>query len=307
MKILGHIHTFNDADIIEQTLEALLAQTYPLPEILLVDNASTDGTLDRDFPEKVTVLRHEANLGTSGTVITGMQYALAHQYDWIWIFDADSVVPKDSLAKLVELYNTMATACRERVGFLACLPLSKPDDRPMHGALFTSRGLKVVRPKPEQPCYRCHVTIWSGCLYSMAMVRAVGFPSPDYVLDWGEFEYDYRIMKVGYLGFVHCDSILHHNIRGSSSLSPRRVHIGPFTLRGYEFPPIRCYYALRNMLYFGLYQMEEYRLALLRGIILWVVRLTGNFLLRPLHHQQHIVACFRGIWHGLRKRMQQRF
>lgn len=307
MKILGHIHTFNDADIIEQALDALQTQTHPLFRLLIVDNASSDGTLDRVFPEHVTILRHEANLGTSGTVRTGMQYALDHQYDWIWIFDADSEARKDALETLVALYHSMTAADQERVGFLACLPLSEPDAHPMHGAHFSPRGLKVVRPEPGQSYYRCDVTIWSGCLYSMDMVRTVGLPSADYVLDWGEFEYNYRIMKAGYRGFVHCESILRHNIRGESSLAPRPFRIGPLVLRSYEFPPIRCYYALRNMLYFSLYEKEEHRLTLLRGVGWWVVRLTGNFLLRPIHHTAHIAACFRGIWHGLTKRMQQRF
>ncbi len=79
MKILGHIHTFNDEEVIDLSLQALLDQTYPLDEIVLVDNASTDGTLQRNFPSKVTIIRHTENLGTSGAVATGLQYGIANQ------------------------------------------------------------------------------------------------------------------------------------------------------------------------------------------------------------------------------------
>ena len=50
MKVLGYVHTFNDAEVIDGTIRALCEQTYPIPEILLVDNASTDATLHRTSP-----------------------------------------------------------------------------------------------------------------------------------------------------------------------------------------------------------------------------------------------------------------
>ena len=83
MKILGHIHTFNDDDVIDRTVNRLMNQTHPLDKIIIVDNDSKDDTLNRTFPEKVTIIRHEENLGTSGTVHTGFKYALEKGYDWI--------------------------------------------------------------------------------------------------------------------------------------------------------------------------------------------------------------------------------
>jgi glycosyltransferase involved in cell wall biosynthesis len=47
VRVLAHIHTFNDADIIDRTIEALLRQSRPVDGILVVDNASSDATLDR--------------------------------------------------------------------------------------------------------------------------------------------------------------------------------------------------------------------------------------------------------------------
>src|SRR3954471_976405 len=101
MRILVHIHTWNDADVVAIVLNAVLRQTRPVEEILIVDNGSTDGTADLAYPHSVTVIRHPANLGTSGAVKTGLQYALAHGYDWLWILDADSVPRPDALELLV--------------------------------------------------------------------------------------------------------------------------------------------------------------------------------------------------------------
>src|SRR4051794_27424981 len=104
MRVLAHIHTFNDADIIDRALDAVQNQTRPVDAVLLVDNASTDGTLDRVFPECVTVIHNPDNFGTSGAVRIGLSYALEHGFDWMWILDADSIPEPDALEKMLELY-----------------------------------------------------------------------------------------------------------------------------------------------------------------------------------------------------------
>ena len=307
MRVLAHIHTFNDADIIDRTIEAVLLQTRPVNGILVVDNASTDGTLDRPSLKHAMVVRHTENLGTSGAVASGFRFALEQGYDWIWILDADSFVRPDALEKLLELDNGSPRSLQNKVAFLACLARNQRDDQPYHGAAFTRYGLTVVKPRPGERHYRCQITIWSGCLYRLAAVRRVGLPDPNYVLDWGEFEYGNRLMKAGYTGFIHQEAILHHNIRGAPSLNPTDLKFGFTTARFYEFPPIRCYYMCRNMLYFTFYDFAQRRSGLVRRVFWSVFKLTVNFLLRPRNHRGQIHACFRGMWHGLTGNIAARY
>src|SRR5262245_47064576 len=105
MRVLGHIHTFNDADVIEQALAGLQQQTRKPDAVIIVDNGSTDQTLGRPFPQWVIVLRHSTNLGTSGTVRTGFAYAIEHEFDWVWILDADSVPEPDALENLLAFFD----------------------------------------------------------------------------------------------------------------------------------------------------------------------------------------------------------
>jgi len=299
MRVLAHIHTFNDGDIIDRTIEAVMRQTRPLDGILVVDNASTDGTLEQPSLKYATVVRHPENIGTSGAVVTGLRFALERDYDWIWIFDADSLARPDALEKLVGLYFSWSRSEQDETAFLACLPRDLRGDNPYHGQVFVRHGIDIVRPRAEERHYPCHITIWSGCLYRLAAVREIGLPNPNYVLDWGDFEYGYRVMKAGYKGFIHLDAALQHNIRGNPSLAPVTLKLGLTTRTFYEFPPIRCYYKCRNMLYFTIYDFEKRRLRLLHRVMRRVFRLTMNFLLRPRNHREQILACFRGIWHGV--------
>jgi rhamnosyltransferase len=306
MRVLAHIHTFNDADIIDRTIEAVLRQTRPVDGLLIVDNASTDSTVERPSLRNAVVLRHRENLGTSGAVVTGFRFALERDYDWIWIFDADSVVRPDALERLLGLYAGWPRSLQDETGFLACLPRNQRDDQPYHGGVFSRHGIILVRPPPEENYYPCHVTIWSGCLYRLAAVRKIGLPDPNYVLDWGEFEYSYRVMRAEYKGFIYQDAVLQHNIRGNPSLNPINLKLGPIYRTFYEFPPIRCYYTCRNALYFALYEAAE-GFDMLRGMAWRVLLLTLNFLLRPRNHGGQILACLRGIWHGVTGNIRARY
>ena len=307
MRVLAHIHTLNDADIIDRTIEAVRQQTRPVDGILLVDNASTDDTLQQPSVKHAVVLRHPENRGTSGTVFTGMQYALEHGYDWIWVFDADSTPLPDALEKLLDFYAGLPPQQQQQTAFLASLPRNLGDDRPYHGVAFTATGMEIVKPKPGERDYPCHISIWAGALYRLAAVRRVGVPDPNYVLDWGEFEYGNRLMQAGYQGFVCQDSIVQHNIRGAPSLKPVDIRLAFGTTRFYEFPPIRCYYICRNMLYFTLYDLAQHRLRVLPSVVGAVFRLTMNFLVRPRHHGPQIRSCCRGIWHGVTGNIAARY
>jgi GT2 family glycosyltransferase len=307
MRVLAHIHTLNDADIIDQTIEAMLRQTRPLDGILVVDNGSTDGTLERPSVKHATVLRHPENRGTSGAVYSGFRVALEQDYDWIWVFDADSTPEPDALEKLLDLYAGWPQSLQDETAFLACLHFNVQDDIARHGGVFTQHGIAQASPEPEARYYPCHFTIWSGCLYRLAAVRQIGLPNPDYVLDAGDCEYGYRVMKAGYKGFIHQDAILHHNIRGSLSFTPIEVKLGPAKLTLYRFSPIRLYYQSRNMVYFLLYESAERRPGLLVRTILGVARQTVGFLLQPRNHGQHIRACVRGFWHGITGNIAARY
>jgi GT2 family glycosyltransferase len=308
MRILGHIHTFNDKDVIDRSLQALLDQTYRLDEILIVDNASTDGTLKRSFPEQVTVIRHGENLGTSGAVITGMQYALEKGYDWIWVMDGDSAPRRDALENLTFFYNNLPHDSQKKVYRLSSL-LTQASNGMFYGAsiIFASGGGEPVRLNPQNSAHECDGGVWSGSLFKVEAIRAIGLPSADYVLDWGEFEYSYRSKIKGYKAYVIQSSILDHNISGHESMRSKTRRLGPLCFNVFEFPPIRCYYETRNRIYFWLYEYKEPNLLIFKRNIYFLIRFTMNFLLRPKTHKQEIFACLRGIWDGIRKNMHHRY
>lgn len=306
MKILGYIHTFNDEEVIDGTMTALLEQTYPIQEILLVDNASTDGTLMRCFPDKVTIIRHEENMGTSGAVITGFKYALAKSFDWIWVLDADSTPRKDALEQLINLYQSFPPDLQAETRMLSSLPFDAKTNSPQHGIVFTPKGVQEVVPDPSATYYECHSNMWTGSLFKMEAVREIGLPDPDFVLDWGDIEYGYKGMQCGYRGFIHQSSVLVHNLHPKDTL--RYVRFGKRSVKIFSSPPVRFYYMWRNTTYFWLYEFHNrnfFRLFLPHSFMFtrWLIKAV-IFIEKPA---PVVKACVHGFWDGIFKRLDRRY
>jgi len=92
---------FNGRRHLEGLLGALQAQTYRDFEVLLVDNASTDGSaelVERRFPA-VRLLRSEHNLGFTGGNNLGIAEARG---EWVALLNNDTLPEPDWLLRLVE-------------------------------------------------------------------------------------------------------------------------------------------------------------------------------------------------------------
>jgi GT2 family glycosyltransferase len=304
VKVLAYLHTYNDADVVDGTIRALCQQTYPVPEILLVDNASTDGTLDRKFPDKVTVIRNTDNLGTSGAVAIGMEYALAHGYDWIYILDADSGPQPDAIENLVRCYQSLSRELQASTWWLSSL-LKEDSGYLHHGCVITERGIKMVDAPPEPQRYQCDTNMWSGSFYRLNLVKEVGLPDRNYVLDWGDVIYGYEGMIRGYTGFLDQSSVVVHHLHPIDTLQFR---FGARFVKLFYSPPIRFYYHWRNSSYFWLYRYKGERsvsltIAHFIQLLKWLIK-ASLFIKAP---GPILRACVRGMWDGMHARLENRY
>jgi GT2 family glycosyltransferase len=307
MRVLAHIHTMNDAAVIGQLLDALRHQTRPPDAILIVDNALTDRTLDRTFPDNVTIVRNPRNLGTSGAIDIGFTHALEHGFDWAWIFDADSVPELDVLEKLLTFFGRLSTTEQEQVCFLAGLALNaarEVKEPPISLQGGRMRALPIAR---DREFTKCDCALWSGSFFRMAAVARIGLPSVDYMLDVAEVEYGYRARQLGLTSYIVHNCVISHDVGRAPGAEQRLQRLGPMRVRLYEISPARCYYSVRNMIYFWLYQYKPRRLApALRGIVRSLAT-TSNFVVRPVSHRHHLIACMRGLRDGLTSHMERRY
>ena len=308
MRVLAHVITFNDAAVIEQVLDALRRQTRPADAILIVDNASTDATLNRTFPEDVTIIRNSENQGPSGAVGISFSHALGHGFDWVWVLDADSVPEPDALENLLAFFAGLPLAKREQLCFLAGWPLTATGGIKEQPISLERAALQLIPLASARDFTQCDCMIWSGSLFRIAAVEQIGLPSADYVADMGEIEYGYRARQLGFASYVVHNSVIRHDVGRNPGVVVTKVwSIGRWKVALRDLSPWRAYYTSRNRLYFWLYQCRPRRpRPVFRAIVQALLSPIG-FVLQPVSHRRQLIATLRGLWDGLTAHMERRY
>jgi len=105
--IVAVVVSFNRRDRLERELKALLAQTRPIDEIIVVDNGSTDGAREflRDLGAPVVVVESHRNRGGAGGFALGLAWAMHRGHDLAWLMDDDASPYEDSLEQLLLPYD----------------------------------------------------------------------------------------------------------------------------------------------------------------------------------------------------------
>ena len=98
------VPVFNGEKYIRESLDSILAQTYPPLEILVMDDASTDSTpsILRSYGDRLQVIRQDKNRGIYGNANDGIARA---QGDYIAIYHADDVYLPDMIEREVEFLD----------------------------------------------------------------------------------------------------------------------------------------------------------------------------------------------------------
>lgn len=114
MSVSVIIVNWNGGDGVLACLASLRQQTRPADEIIVVDNASRDGSCQRiaeSYPE-VKLLRLDRNTGFGGGVNRGAEVATG---DWLALLNNDAIADREWLAAMLE-----ATQGSAAIGMVAC-------------------------------------------------------------------------------------------------------------------------------------------------------------------------------------------
>jgi rhamnopyranosyl-N-acetylglucosaminyl-diphospho-decaprenol beta-1,3/1,4-galactofuranosyltransferase len=222
-RVTAVVVTFRRPELLVACLDGLAAQTRPVDRVLVVDNASGDGSdaLARRHPlaPEVTVLTR--NTGGAGGFVAGLALALQDDdVDWAWLMDDDTVPRPEALAELL--------AADERTGRRAAVLSSTAvwtdgREHPMN----TSRTRLGTRRAERQRLAALGVrpvrtASFVSALLRVRDVRAAGLPHADYFIWSDDFEYTGRLLRRG-VGYRVAGSVVEHRTRlfGSALQVPR--------------------------------------------------------------------------------------
>jgi hypothetical protein len=216
-------------------LASLQELTYTDYFIIVVDNGSTDGSLDTlraAFPA-IHYLSLPANLGFAGGNNPGIQLALEQGADSIVLLNNDTVVAKDLLERFVEGFDAQPQA--GILGAKICL-FDARDTLDHYGGVWIKKKAAVrligFREKDTEGApvpmidYACGACI----AIKRAVFDAIGLLETRYFLYWEENDFCLRARKVGFLTLACPAAKIWHKV--SASVVGGRPHSTYFWWRG---------------------------------------------------------------------------
>jgi GT2 family glycosyltransferase len=152
------IVTYNSGRFIKRCLESVLEQRYPHLEIVIIDNASTDGTADllEPFADRCRIHHNPKNIGFAAA--QNQAIALARG-EWILTLNPDVLLMQSFVEELVSAAGTDAkigTVCGKLLSISATFDLPEKQLVDSTGIFFTPmlRHLDRGSQEPDQGHYR---------------------------------------------------------------------------------------------------------------------------------------------------------
>jgi len=294
MKVSVAILNWNRKDNTLDCLKHVYDLTYPLYQVIVVDNASTDGSVEavrEEYPEAIVVAK-ERNYGCSEGKNIGIRKALEANPDAIYYMDNDIVVDKDSLAELVKVLeqNPEAGSVGPKM-----FDYSKPDTLLTAGGIidFTQNVSRGRGDGEKDVGQYDHVEavdyIWGGAILVRSEVfQKIGLFDPYYVVWFEDSDFCTRIRRAGYkVLFCPYAKVWHRPHDTKAQVSFHKKYIA--TLNAIHF--MKKYATAANWAKFLFYAIGGVPVAFVRDMILY-----GN----PMRAMGKMM----GIIHGLLGRDQ---
>lgn len=254
-RVCAVIVTYNRRELLLEAVGAVLAQTRPVDDVIVVDNASADGSAAavRQHYPSAAVVSLTANYGGAGGFAYGMAAALASGADLIWLMDDDTIPRPEALGALL-------SAARRYGGPPPALLASRVlwtdgRDHPMNTPRtwpFAGRAAKAAAAAAG--CLPIRSASFVSALVSAEECRRAGLPRADFFLWNDDFEFTTRVLRRR-TGLYCPDSVVVHKTAvfgGTEAATPDRffyeVRNKIWTLRSDGLaPPERMLFAAATL------------------------------------------------------------
>jgi GT2 family glycosyltransferase len=300
---------WNSYALTDDTLQSLYKTSYKDYDIICVDNASTDDSLNqlKKNHADIIILTCDQNTGFTGGNNKGMQYALAHGYAYTLLLNNDVAVESDFLEPLVQALDAnenlgavqpliyfhhdrtliwnAGSRYNKWLGVTKTIGYNKKD------AQHTYRYQNQGDTKNNQPIQ--NIAWITGCAFMARteILKKVGLLYEPFFIYYEDVDLSFRIQQQGYdLGYTPASVIYH--IAGMSHKSSKK------TAEGYVSPKVHYLNARNHIWLLKKYTNLLHAPTVIIYQSLYYLSVTAYFILRG--RWQKIKALYKGIGEGLK-------
>lgn len=254
-RVCALVVTRDRKELLVECLQALMAQTHPLSGVIVLDNASSDGTAEwlratgLMRSPLLRFVRSEINTGGAGGYADILRIGGETDADWLWLMDDDAEPHPAALERLLaspraddDATVALCTAVVHRDGSV------DPLHRCRLGLFITPLGPEVYAPgtSAEVDC-----ASFVGLLIRTSAVRAVGSPRREFFLGYDDAEYSLRLGSLGDIRLVPESIITHKLVIGDGEATRRSLRWNRLLRAHYTASPWENYwrdvYRVRNL------------------------------------------------------------
>ncbi|NDJ77398.1 MAG: glycosyltransferase family 2 protein [Chloroflexi bacterium] len=226
------IPNWNGAHHLPLCLDALRAQTYPAVEVIVADNASTDGSqelLAEQHPE-VHIVALPENRGFTGACNAGMEAAAG---EFVALLNNDTEVDAEWAAAVVDAFNRYSD-----VGMVASkmLLFDRRDHLHTAGDFYRINGRPGNRGvwEKDEGQYDREEYVFSACggssAYRRSMLDEVGLLDDDFFFSCEDVDLGWRAQLAGYHCLYTPRAVVYHHLAATGGGVTASFHDGRNTL-----------------------------------------------------------------------------
>ncbi|MFC1609258.1 glycosyltransferase family 2 protein [Patescibacteria group bacterium] len=203
-KVFIIILNYNGKDVIERCLTSVLGSSYLNLEIVVVDNNSTDGSLEfikRKF-SKVNFIKNSRNIGFSAGNNVGIRFALEKMADFVFILNNDAWINKDTVRELVDFSSK-----KSDLGVISPIIKSDKNDIWFNGGKIDWLRMKTVHLNDGKDTE--YIT---GCAMFVRrdVFKKIGLFDEDFFLYYEDADFSVRATRAGFrLGIDRATEVFH--------------------------------------------------------------------------------------------------
>ena len=202
MTVAAAVVTHNRKRLLGECIAAIRAQTHPVSRLLVIDNASTDGTGDHLRELGVEHVRLDENRGGAGGFSEAVRLGRELGCEWLWLMDDDAEPRPDALERLLAAASEEVVALAPRVEYA-----SGGIDLNQRGHF--RRRLRHLPPAEYDRHRTLGYTSFVGSLVRTTAAAEIDPPRADFFV-WGDdVEYSLRLALLGEIRLVPESVVLH--------------------------------------------------------------------------------------------------